>query len=92
MDQSTLLDADIEFDLEEELGNDDKSHAIPLCHEHRGAEFFPAPGTIVEAICGKLLRVKHFLARPPIHKKCTECSHFQGRMFKCNYCGKEVFG
>lgn len=87
-----LLDVDYDFDIEEELSNDDLSHAIPFCVDHRGPEFFPVSGTIVQAICGRLLRIKQFLARPPKHKKCTKCSAFQGKKFNCNFCGREIYG
>lgn len=92
VDQSTSPDVDYDFDIEEELSNDDLSHAIPFCVDHRGAAFFPVAGTIVEAICGRLLRIRNHVVRPPKHKKCSKCSDFQGKTFNCYYCGREVFG
>lgn len=87
-----ILDRIPDIDIEEELTNDEHAHAIPFCNEHHGPMWFPVSGSIVEAMCGKLIRIREYLARPQEHKKCPKCSHFQGKIFHCYVCGKDVVG
>lgn len=84
---------DLELDIEEELqGDPNVSHAIPFCYKHHGAEWFPASGTIVETICGKLIRVRQYLVAPESKAKCTKCSSFHGKSFSCFVCGRKIIG
>jgi len=81
-----------DLDIEEELKDDEYNHAIGFCNEHMSGAFFPVAGTIVEAICGKLIRVRQFVQGISPKKKCPKCSSFQGKIFHCHYCGKEIVG
>lgn len=92
MSTLTELTTDIEVDIESELNGDGKAHALPFCAKHKGAEYFPASGSIAETICGKLIRLKEFIGtKPPAHR-CDKCAAFQGKILHCYYCGVEVVG
>jgi len=93
MSSQTLdLIPDIETDLEEELFGDGKAHALPFCVKHKGPEFFPVPGSIVETMCGILIRIRTFLGSNPNKKKCEKCAAWHGKVFNCYYCGAEIKG
>lgn len=83
----TLLD--LETDLEAELTAGNHRHSIAVCADHRGPQWFPINGTIVEAVCGKLFRWRTHVKEA---KKCIPCGHFQGKRFNCFVCNKEIFG
>lgn len=87
-----ILDQIPELDIEEELRGDQFNHAIPFCNEHKSGAFFPVAGTIVEAICGKLIRIRQFISHNRTKSSCPKCASFQGKKFNCYYCGKEVIG
>jgi hypothetical protein len=90
--QTLDLTPDIELDIENELSGGGKAHALPFCTKHKGAEFFPAPGSIVETICGKLIRIKEFLGWKTPANRCAKCTDSKGKVYHCYYCGREVIG
>jgi hypothetical protein len=81
------LDPDTEIDVESEFIDDEHLHAIAFCYQHRGMEFFPVSGSIVEAICGRLIRVR---IQTDSKKKCDECK--KPGKHHCYVCGKELYG
>lgn len=89
---SNVLDVDTEFDIEAELEDDEYAHAIPFCYQHRGVEWFPVPGTIAQALCGRLIRVNNpIMDDDNTKKKCDDCVKFHGPT-NCYVCGKQLWG
>lgn len=88
MPSSVTLEPDLDFDLEEELQDDEHAHAIPFCYEHRTQEFFPVSGTIAQVLCGRIIRINKV---NEVKEKCEDCVAFHGKT-NCYYCGKEIWG
>jgi hypothetical protein len=93
---TTALNPDLflnlDVDIEAELIDDEHSHAIPFCSDHRSQEWFPVAGSIVEVLCGRLIRIRHFLGYSPSKEKvpCTECVNFKG-MARYYVCRRKVY-
>lgn len=85
-----IPDLELDIDWDAELEDDEHSHAIPFCYLHKSPEWFPVSGSIVQVLCGRLIRIKNVLT-DLTKKKCDECVNFRGKT-NCYVCGIEVYG
>jgi hypothetical protein len=85
----SLEQVDLEFDIDSELEDDEHSHAVPFCFEHKTPDWFPVSGTIVQVLCGRLIRIKQIAGAE--QKKCEDCKKWHGKT-NCHVCGKEIYG
>lgn len=82
-----IITPDIEIDIEEELNDDEHAHAIAFCVQHRGPEWYPVSGSIVQVLCGRLIRIKGEAGSDK--KKCDDCLNFKGST-QCHVCRRVV--
>lgn len=85
-----LEETDLEFDIESEFEDAEHSHAIPFCYVHKDPEWFPVSGTIVQVLCGRLIRMRYFNGYNP-KDKCEDCANFHG-ITNCYACGTVISG
>lgn len=83
-----IPDISIELDLETELTDDEIVHALVFCPDHAGSQWMPVTGTIVQVVCGKLLRQKNDTGT----EMCGECMDLiETSITKCYVCGRKTF-
>lgn len=79
-----ILDIDFDLDIEAELEDEEYTHALGFCYKHTDKRWHPVAGTIVQALCGRLLRSKGKEGKD----MCPECLEVaNGKTFPCYVCG-----
>jgi hypothetical protein len=78
-----LVETEIEIDIEEELTNQERAHALAFCPEHEGLR--PENGRIIQGLCSALFRV-NYNSEADHCPKCTELFDIPKAGF-CWVCG-----